>query len=124
MTLWRWLKNEGIILTKKIKTSKFSNEEKRNIIIEYFSSNQSQTEFVKRYNISPPCISNWIRKFGLNQEDVAIMLKDDEIIVEETITPPRSDQEEIDELMYDNEIGVSLKKTVNIKKVDYDFFGE
>lgn len=98
MTLWRWLKNKGIVLTKNRNASNFSDDEKKNIIREYFSSNKSQAEFVKKYNISPPCISNWIRKFGLAKEDAVAMPKDDEIIVEETVTPPRSDQEEIDEL--------------------------
>lgn len=101
MTLWWWLKNKGIVLTKNRNASNFSDDEKKNIINiirEYFSSNKSQTEFVKKYNISPPCISNWIRKFGLTKEDAAAMPKGDEIIVEETVTSPRSDQEEIDEL--------------------------
>ena len=97
MTLWRWLKNKGIILTKKKEIVDYSDEEKKNIIREYFSSNQSKTEFAKKYKISPPSITNWINKFGLTKEEI-VMAKDDEIIVDDIVTPPRSDQEEIDEL--------------------------
>ena len=34
MTLWRWLKNNGIILTKKRENHIYTDEEKKNIIIE------------------------------------------------------------------------------------------
>ena len=61
----------------------YSDEEKKNIIKEYFSSNQSKTEFAKKFKISPPSIANWINKFGLTKEDVDIMPKDDEIIIDE-----------------------------------------
>ena len=97
MTLWRWLKSKGIILTKKKETLYYNDEEKKYIIREYFSSNQSKTEFAKKYKISPPSITNWIKKFGLTKED-AVVGKDDELIVDDIATPPRSDQEEIDEL--------------------------
>ena len=97
MTLWRWLKSKGIILTKKKETLDYNDEEKKYIIREYYSSNQSKTEFAKKYKISPPSITNWIKKFGLTKED-AVVSKDDELIVDDIATPPRSDQEEIDEL--------------------------
>jgi len=98
MTLWRWLKNKGIILPKKKEGHQFSDKEKKDIIKEFFSSGQSQTEFVKKYNISPPTISNWIKKFGLVKEDIHNMPIKDEVIIDDTSTPPRNDQEQIDEL--------------------------
>ena len=67
MTLWRWLKSKGIILTKKKETLYYNDEEKKYIIREYFSSNQSKTEFAKKYKISPPFDYKLDKKIWINE---------------------------------------------------------
>jgi len=71
MTLWRWLKNKGIITTKEKKESIcFSDEEKKSIIRAFYESKESKTEFMRRYNSSPTTLNNWIKQFGLTKENL------------------------------------------------------
>lgn len=98
--LYYWI-NSRVKIKKyrkeKIAVRLYSQKEKEDIIKEFFSSGLSQRQFAKQIGVVPSSITVWKRQVGLTKEDV-VMAKDDEIIVDDIVTPPRSDQEEIDEL--------------------------
>ena len=50
----------------KTKVNQFPDELKLQVVQEYLSTDQSQKELMLRYNIrGNNCITNWMRKFGL-----------------------------------------------------------
>lgn len=94
---WIQSKNKRSIQKQRAASHIYTLKEKEDIIREFFSSGLSQKQFAKQIGVAPSSITVWKRQVGLTKEDV-FMPKDDEIIVDDIVTPPRSDQEEINEL--------------------------
>ena len=98
MTLWRWIKSQDInISNKRGRVSSLDEETKSSIILEYLNSDKTMLKFSLEKGIATSTLKGWLDAYNLKKEEVS-MPKEESNNVDETVIPPRSDQEEIDEL--------------------------